>query len=93
MIRKGGKQTPSDGNGKKGQKSQNNGTMMGSKTFIFCLGTAYDVSNVKSGSCDHVCAWSMIDIRVCIMNGSMIEHNGLGIIFFSIYILKGMVAC
>ena len=47
MIRKGGKQTPSDVNGKKGQKSQNNGMMMGSKTFIFSMGTAYDVSSME----------------------------------------------
>jgi hypothetical protein len=27
------------------------------------------------------------------MNGSMIEHDGLGITFFSVDILKDMVAC
>ena len=33
------------------------------------------------------------NMRVCFMNGSMIEHDGLGITYFSIYILKDMVAC
>ena len=32
-------------------------------------------------------------IRVCFMNGSMFEHDGLGITCFSIDILKDMVAC
>ena len=27
------------------------------------------------------------------MNGSMIEHDGLGIAYFSVDILKDMVAC
>ena len=30
---------------------------------------------------------------MCFMNGSMIEHDGLGIAFFSVDILKDMVAC
>ena len=30
---------------------------------------------------------------VCFMNGSMIEHNGLGITCFSADILTDMVAC
>ena len=33
------------------------------------------------------------NIRVCFMNGSMIEHDGLGIAYFSVDILKDMVAC
>ena len=33
------------------------------------------------------------NIRVCFMNGSMFEHDGLGITYFSIDILKDMVAC
>ena len=33
------------------------------------------------------------NIRVCFMNGSMFEHDGLGITYVSIYILKDMVAC
>ena len=31
-------------------------------------------------------------MRVYFMNGSMIEHDGLGITFFSVDILKDMVA-
>ena len=41
----------------------------------------------------HTCALDVANIWVCFMNGSMIEHNGLGIAFFSIDILKDMVAC
>ena len=40
----------------------------------------------------HVCALSIANIRVCFMNGSMIGHDGLGITFFSVDILKDMVA-
>ena len=32
------------------------------------------------------------NIRVCLMNGSMVEHDGLGITYFSVDILKDMVA-
>ena len=35
----------------------------------------------------------VVNIRVCFMNGSMFEHDGLGITCFSIDILKDMVAC
>ena len=41
----------------------------------------------------HTCALCVANIWVCFMNGSMIEHNGLGITFFSVDILKDMVAC
>ena len=43
--------------------------------------------------CCHTCALDVANIWVCFMNGSMIEHNGLGITFFSVDILKDMVAC
>ena len=33
------------------------------------------------------------NIRVCFMNGSMFEHDGLGITYFRIDILKDMAAC
>ena len=33
------------------------------------------------------------NIRVCFMNGSMFEHDGPGITYFSVDILKDMVAC
>ena len=42
---------------------------------------------------DHTCALDVANIRVCFMNGSMIEHDGLGIAYFSVDILKDMVAC
>ena len=122
--------------------------------FIFCLGTAYDVSSMESvgssksfslvgkvclpkcfylsifamrsgtstnpyfplwraflllllwiwvsifshkaqtkGHYDRIWALGVANIRVCFMNGSMIEHNGLGITCFSVDILKDMVAC
>ena len=41
----------------------------------------------------HTCALDVANIWMCFMNGSMIEHNGLGITFFSVDILKDMVAC
>ena len=41
----------------------------------------------------HTCVLDVVNIWVCFMNGSMIEHNGLGITFFSIDILKDMVSC
>ena len=42
---------------------------------------------------DRTWVLGVANMRVCFMNGSMIEHNGLGITFFSIDILKDMVAC
>ena len=41
------------------------------------------------------CTWSLgvANMLVCFMNESMIEHGGLGITYFSIDILKDMVAC
>ena len=33
------------------------------------------------------------NIRVCFMNGSMVEQDGIGITYFSVDILKDMVAC
>ena len=113
--------------------------------FIFCLGTAYDVSSMESvgrsksfllvgkvcfskcfylsifalssgtfyfiqflfliwvstfsykaptkGHYDRIWALGVANIWVCFMNGSMIEHDGLGITYFSVDILKDMVAC
>ena len=34
----------------------------------------------------------VVNIRVCFMNGSMIEYDGLEITWFSVDILKDMVA-
>ena len=45
------------------------------------------------GHYDHTCALGVVNIWVCFMNGSMIDNDGLGITFFSVDILKDMVAC
>ena len=42
---------------------------------------------------DHTWTLGVANMRVCFMNGSMIELDGLGITYFSIDILKDMVAC
>ena len=42
---------------------------------------------------DRTWVLGVANMRVCFMNGSMIEHDGLGITYFSVYILKDMVAC
>ena len=42
---------------------------------------------------DRTWALGVANMRVCFMNGSMFEHDGLGITYFSIDILKDMVAC
>ena len=35
----------------------------------------------------------VVNMRVCFMNRLMIKHDGLGISYFSVDILKDMVAC
>ena len=42
---------------------------------------------------DRTCVLGVANLRVCFMNGSMVEHDGLGITYFSVDILKDMVAC
>ena len=42
---------------------------------------------------DRTWVLGVANIRVCFMNGSMFEHDGLGITYFSVDILKDMVAC
>ena len=42
---------------------------------------------------DHTEVLGVANIRVCFMNGSMVEHDGLGITHFNVDILKDMVAC
>ena len=42
---------------------------------------------------DRAQALSVVNIQVCFVNGSMFEHDGLGITYFSVDILKDMVAC
>ena len=43
------------------------------------------------GHYDRTWALDVANMRVCFMNGSIIEHIGLGITCFSVDILKGMV--
>ena len=45
------------------------------------------------GHYDPTWALGVANMQVCFMNGSMIEHDGLGITFFSVVILKDVVAC
>ena len=45
------------------------------------------------GHHDRTWALGVANMRVCFMNGSMLEHDGLGITYFSIDILKDLVAC
>ena len=61
--------------------------------FIFIWVSIFSYKAPTREHYDHTCALDVANIRVCFMNGSMIEHNGLGIAFFSIDILKDMVAC
>ena len=42
---------------------------------------------------DRTWALGVANMRVCFMNGSLVEHDGLGITYFSVDILKDMVAC
>ena len=42
---------------------------------------------------DHTWALDVANMRMCFMNGSMIEHDGLGITLFSVDTMKDMVAC
>ena len=45
------------------------------------------------GQYDRTYVLGVTNIRVCFMNGSMFEHDGIGVTYFSIDILKDMVAC
>ena len=45
------------------------------------------------GPYDRIWTLGVTNIWVCFMNGSMIEHDGLGITCFSVDILTDMVAC
>ena len=42
---------------------------------------------------DRTWVLGVVNMRVCFMNGSMIEHDGLGIAYYSVDILKDMVVC
>ena len=61
--------------------------------FIFTWVSIFSYKAPTRGHYDHTWALCVANIWVCIMNGSMIEHDGQGITFFSVDILKDMVAC
>lgn len=62
--------------------------------FLFWLWVSiFSHKAPTKGNYDRIWALGVANIRVCFMNGSMIEHNGLGITCFSGDILKHMVAC
>ena len=51
------------------------------------------IKHQLGGHYDRTWALGVANMRVCFMNGSMIEHNGQGITCFSVDILKDMVVC
>ena len=61
--------------------------------FIFIWVSIFSYKAPTKGHYDRTWALGVANMRVCFMNGSMIEHNGLGIACFSVDILKDMVAC
>ena len=61
--------------------------------FIFIWVSIFSYKAPTKGNYDRTWALGVANMRVCFMNGSMIEHNGLGITYFSVDILKDMVAC
>ena len=62
--------------------------------FLFWIWVSiFSYKAPTKGHYDHIWALGVANIRVCFMNGSMIEHDVLGITFFSVDILKDMVAC
>ena len=62
--------------------------------FLFWIWVSiFSYKAPTKGHYDRIWALSVANIRVCFMNGLMIEHDGLGITCFSVDILKDMVAC
>ena len=62
--------------------------------FLFWIWVSiFSYKAPTKGHYDRTWALGVANMRVCFMNGSMIEHNGLGITCFSVDILKDMVAC
>ena len=61
--------------------------------FLFWIWVSiFSYKAPTKGHYDRTWALGVANMRVCFMNGSMIEHNGLGITCFSVDILKDMVA-
>ena len=63
------------------------------KFLFFIWVSTFSYEAPTKGHYDHTWALDVANIQVCFVNGSMIEHDGLGIAFFSVDILKDMVAC
>ena len=61
--------------------------------FIFIWVSIFSYKAPTKGRYDCTWALDIANMRVCFMNGSMIEHDGLGITYFIVDILKDMVAC
>ena len=62
--------------------------------FLFLIWVSiFSYKAPTRGHYDRTWALGVANMRVCFMNGSMIEHDGLGITYFSVDILKDMVAC
>ena len=62
--------------------------------FLFLIWVSiFSYKAPTRGHYDRTWALGVANMRVCFMNGSMIEHNGLGITCFSVDILTDMVAC
>ena len=61
--------------------------------FIFTWVSIFSYKAPTKGHYDRTWALGVANMRVFFMNGSMIEHNGLGITCFSVDILKDMIAC
>ena len=61
--------------------------------FIFIWVSILSYKAPTKGHYDRTWALGVANMRVCFMNGSMFEHDGLGITYFSVDILKDMVAC
>ena len=61
--------------------------------FLFIWVSIFSYKAPTREHYDYTYALDVANIWVCFMNGSMIEHNGLGITCFSVDVLKDMVAC
>ena len=74
--------------------SLNEGPFFYFMQFLFWIWVStFSYKAPTKGHYDCIWALCVANIRVCFMNGSMIEHDGLGITCFSVDILKDMVAC
>ena len=60
--------------------------------FLFWV-SIFSYKAPTKGNYDRTWAFGVANMWVCFLNGSMIEHNGLGITCFSVDILKDMVTC